>query len=65
MKDPTKEAVKRAALAGVGALSGLRSAHGPAQLAARIPYVGHAVAVVVLAGGAILGAAKAASQAES
>lgn len=65
MKDHTKDTIKRAAMAGVGAMSGLKAAHGPAKVAARIPGVGHALGLIILAGGALAGAASAVRQSDS
>ena len=59
------EGMKRAAMAGLGALGGLKSAHVPARLAARIPVIGPLLGLVVLAGGALAGAATAARQSNS
>lgn len=51
------EALHRAALAGKGALEGIRDADKPAQAASKLPRVGHALALLIYAGGAIKGAA--------
>lgn len=51
------EVLQRAALAGKGALDGIRDAHGPAQAASKLPRVGHALGLLIYAGGAIKGAA--------
>lgn len=59
------ETMKRAAMAGAGALGGLKAAHVPAKLAARIPVIGPALGVGTLAAGALLGALKAAGQSYS
>ncbi|WP_426030923.1 hypothetical protein [Caulobacter sp. DWP3-1-3b2] len=48
--------VKHAAFVGLKALHGFKSAHGPARIAARVPYVGHVLGVAVLFGGAVAGA---------
>lgn len=65
MKDHTKETMRRAAMAGVGAMGGLKAAHVPAKLAARIPVIGPALGVGTLAAGALLGALKAVGQPNS
>lgn len=57
--------VRRATLAGVGALGGIKSAHLPAKVAARIPVIGPALGLVVLAGSALAGAASAVGQSNS
>jgi hypothetical protein len=48
--------VKRAAFAGLKAFHAFKTAHGPAQVAARVPYVGHALGLVVLVGATVAGA---------
>lgn len=48
--------LKRAAFAGLKAFHGFKTAHGPAQLAARVPYVGPALGLAVLVGATVAGA---------
>ncbi len=54
--NPIHPGVKRAAFAGLKAFHGFKSAHGPAQLAARVPYVGPALGLAVLVGATVVGA---------
>lgn len=65
MHDPTKETIRRAAIAGLGAMSGLKAAHIPAKVAARVPGIGPVLGLLVLAGGALTGAAQAVRQSDS
>lgn len=54
--NPIHPGVKRAAFAGLKAFHGFKSAHGPAQIASRVPYVGHLLGLAVLVGGTVAGA---------
>lgn len=47
---------KHAAHVGLKALLGVKTAHGPAKLAARIPVVGPALGLAVLIGATVAGA---------
>jgi hypothetical protein len=57
MNDQAKEAMRRAAQAGRGALDGIQDVHDKAQMVSRLPRIGRALGLVVYAAGAIRGAA--------
>ena len=59
MTDNQNHGMKRAAFMGLKALHAFKTAHAPAQVASRVPYVGHVLGAAVLAGAAIAGAVSA------
>jgi len=54
--NPIHPGVKHAAFVGLKALAGFRAAHGPANIAAKVPYVGPALGLAVLLGATVASA---------